>query len=315
MLEVELVHRLLADPAQQDAGVEGRERRRERRAQGVEQGEVGADRLVEPGAPQLHRDRGAVERAAVDLGQRGDRGRRVEVERVEHLAGRAAPRGPQRLLDLLGRERVARVRPRAGERRLERRERLGELPGHDDPGGAAEQEAAVGRLPQQRPAHVEERAQGGRDVGTHPRRDSGSARMGDDPAMSRPLLWPGQSVFRPWRLLPRYRRLVEHGTRADAVVLANDVVGANHWIRRLRLRVHFGDGTTAEITRIEGHRCASSMTVGERVPVRHDPADPRRVEVDVATFDRRFRRWLAQSQERAVRRTEARIEAERADGP
>ena len=70
VLEVELVERLLADPAQQDAGVEGRERHRERRAQGVEQGEVGADRLVEPGAPQLHRDRRAVERAAVDLGQR-----------------------------------------------------------------------------------------------------------------------------------------------------------------------------------------------------------------------------------------------------
>ena len=133
--------------------------------------------------------------------------------------------------------------------------------------------------------------------------------------MRRTLIWPGQSIFRPWRFLPRYRRLVEHGAQAPAVVLANDVIGSNQSIRRLRLRVHFDDGEAVEITRIEAHRSASVMEVGKRVPVRYDERDRRRIQVDPATFDAGFQRWLARAQTGTIRRTEAELERERREDP
>ena len=168
VLEVELVERLGADAAQQRGTVEPRERRRQRRAEGVEQRQVGAQGGVEAWPAHLDRHLGAVEDAAVDL-RHGRHGRgRVEVEVVEHLPRRAAPGVAQRLLHRLAAERDARLLAGAVEGRGERREPRRERVGREEAGGAAEQQPAVRGLPQQRGAHVEEHAQRGRDVGAHP---------------------------------------------------------------------------------------------------------------------------------------------------
>jgi len=94
-----------------------------------------------------------------------------------------------------------------------------------------------------------------------------------------------------------------HGEQAQAVVLENRPFG-NHAIRRLRLRVHFEDGSTTEVRRIEGHPSASVMHVGKRVPMRFDGARPERAQVDVAVFDHAFQAWITKSEADAIRRAE-----------
>ena len=74
----------------------------------------------------------------------------------------------------LGRERLARLRA-GGPAGLEPLQRLGQRARSDDPRRAAEQQAAARGALQERAADIEQRAQRGREVRSHARRDSGAA--------------------------------------------------------------------------------------------------------------------------------------------
>lgn len=126
------------------------------------------------------------------------------------------------------------------------------------------------------------------------------------------MLTPGRSIFRPWRLLPGYTRLMRDGAIAPAVVLRNDYVG-NPSLRRISVRVLFDDGEKLEITRTEGCACASQMSVGEKIQVRYDPKERSRVQLDMEAFDRRVRSRQSRAEAKAVRRAERSIEEHRRD--
>ncbi len=116
VLEVELVHHPLADLAQRGPNVEGGEGRSHRPGQRVEQHQVGARAGGDPGADELDRHGLAVEHGPVGLRVRPYRHRGVEVDFVEHAGRRAAPGGPQRLLDVAGPERPRGRLQRAADR-------------------------------------------------------------------------------------------------------------------------------------------------------------------------------------------------------
>lgn len=56
------------------------------------------------------------------------------------------------------------------------------------------------------------------------------------------------SELHPFRVLPKYRKLMSEGAEANAIVIkADNTLASGTW--RLTLRVEFGDGTTTEIER------------------------------------------------------------------
>ncbi|MFI5910846.1 hypothetical protein [Dactylosporangium sp. NPDC051541] len=119
-------------------------------------------------------------------------------------------------------------------------------------------------------------------------------------------------IYRPWplRLLPRHRRIMRHGAEADATVLesrpwgwASGVVRPNN---KLRLRVHFGDGHTTTITRVERtHFLLQDETVGSVLPMRYDPADRAYIDIDRQALIDRHARFDAKINRARVREAEA----------
>ena len=120
--------------------------------------------------------------------------------------------------------------------------------------------------------------------------------------------------FRPWflKLGPRYRRLMRDGKKAKAVVLESDSWG---WVSgvlrpntKLKLRVHFDDGTTATIERIARYTVTLGQdTVGSTLPMRYEEQDRSYIEIDAAELRRRVLARRAEIQRDSIESAEARI--------
>jgi hypothetical protein len=118
-------------------------------------------------------------------------------------------------------------------------------------------------------------------------------------------------LYRPkvLRLLPGYRALLRDGQRANAVVMAEKMwwgtSGAAALNVRLRLKVHFDDGTTREVDRVERYRDLGDLhLVGSILPVRHDGD---RIEVDLPALRRRREADRARDERRSIRAAEAKL--------
>lgn len=86
------------------------------------------------------------------------------------------------------------------------------------------------------------------------------------------------------------RKLLKNGAKAKAVVVDSDMTGmsnsqgAHKW--RLRLSVQFDDGTTAEVScHAYEVDLAAGYGAGQIIPVRYDPDDRSKVEVDRPTLE------------------------------
>lgn len=82
-----------------------------------------------------------------------------------------------------------------------------------------------------------------------------------------------------------WHKLRRDGAQAQALVLekkiyATEVESGMTSACRYRLRVKFEDGSTAEISRRAFDRTLASAAVGDVIPVRYDPADRAKVELD-----------------------------------
>jgi hypothetical protein len=119
------------------------------------------------------------------------------------------------------------------------------------------------------------------------------------------------------RFLPgSRRRLMREGARANAVVVKSDAIPSQYgiWGFRLLLEVHFDDGTKTEIERTEQILNLGTQLVGagDIVPVRYDPQDRNKVEVDSAAMQAAHDAQTAQRDQAAVHRAEAELAGERA---
>lgn len=125
-----------------------------------------------------------------------------------------------------------------------------------------------------------------------------------------------------WKQLsPRYRRLLRDGSRGEAVVVdatadrdKNSRIGGIYgW--QVTIRVKFGDGSTADFDRYleasavvdDDGRSVLEVTAGMMLPIRFDPNDRSRVEIDTAALVEQQARAKAQedaAQTAAVARAE-----------
>ena len=87
----------------------------------------------------------------------------------------------------------------------------------------------------------------------------------------------------------RGKKILESGAEAKAVVLETDMSGrSNRHAERLwkvKLRVQFDDGSTAEVDSSMWTKPFSGPSVGSILPVRYDPDDRSKIEVDVAAMN------------------------------
>ncbi len=86
----------------------------------------------------------------------------------------------------------------------------------------------------------------------------------------------------------RGKKIRENGAEAKAVVLDNKMggrtnnAGERHW--KVQLRVQFDDGTTTETECSIWCKVGGQPSAGEILPVRYDPDDHSKVEVDVTAM-------------------------------
>jgi hypothetical protein len=118
-------------------------------------------------------------------------------------------------------------------------------------------------------------------------------------------------LYRPkvLRLLPSYRRLMRDGRRAKAVILESrtwwGTAGSVALNARLRLKVHFDDGTGRTIDRVERYRdLVDQSAVGSILPMRYDGD---RIEVDLPELRRRYQAWEAKLDRERIRDAEAKL--------
>jgi hypothetical protein len=102
------------------------------------------------------------------------------------------------------------------------------------------------------------------------------------------------------------RKLMSQGAEAQAVVLSSDSVNESIAIRdwRMRLRVHYPDGTQAEATRTEASADIGNPSPGDVFPVRYDPSVPARVEIDLSRVRAGREAALRELDDEAVARAE-----------
>ncbi len=101
------------------------------------------------------------------------------------------------------------------------------------------------------------------------------------------------------------------GTLAQAAITEADAGGYtnSHGERRykLRLSVTYPDGTTRDVTcHAFAPGAAGAYLAGETVPVRCDPDDPSKVDVDVEQYHADRLQALAASRDRLMRAADAR---------
>ena len=108
-----------------------------------------------------------------------------------------------------------------------------------------------------------------------------------------------------WRQLrPAYRRLLRSGAEGQAVVRASKRLSQNRGVgayaHELTLHLRFDDGSETTVTRIAEVKDLAGSKPGSVVPVRYDPDDHSRVEIDVIAIRRQKARARAESDSAAV---------------
>jgi hypothetical protein len=109
----------------------------------------------------------------------------------------------------------------------------------------------------------------------------------------------------------RGKKIKEHGAQAKAVVLAADMGGMTnshgerHW--KVTLNVQFDDGSTSEVKTSLWRMMGGSPSVGTIVPVRYDPDDRSKVEIDVAAFDAGKAEALDEARAKLIQASEERL--------
>ena len=122
-------------------------------------------------------------------------------------------------------------------------------------------------------------------------------------------------------------KLLREGAQAEAVVTSVDLYQGGMrsntgtgFTYDVGMRVHFEDGTTSEIVRRIGGMAGTDLDfyVADTVPVRYDPNDRNKIELDEDALRARQQRardekqrHIDQVNERAVRAAEARLEGRR----
>ena len=100
------------------------------------------------------------------------------------------------------------------------------------------------------------------------------------------LVLVGRGGLWHW-ISPGRRRVMAHGERGEAVVLESrrsEAKGGTSFYD-LKLRAHFGDGTTAEFSTSEQGADVGMVRVGDTLPIRYDPAHRSRIAVDVPAIE------------------------------
>jgi hypothetical protein len=104
--------------------------------------------------------------------------------------------------------------------------------------------------------------------------------------------------------------LQKDGERVDGIVLDHRSVGmlvktnAHPLGRRdqkVTFRVHFPDGSVEEVEiKVKSKDYAGAFGVGEKFPLRYDPKDRSRIEVDTAAIKGAHKAEVAESRDRVV---------------
>jgi hypothetical protein len=112
--------------------------------------------------------------------------------------------------------------------------------------------------------------------------------------------------------LPGYRRLVREGERADGLVLGveerSGTVGRSRFRLRIRARLPGGE---REVTRsVDSHELLGEYaSAGDTVPLRFDPGNAERIDVDLPAWRSRIRAEQERIEAESRRRGEAEWEA------
>jgi hypothetical protein len=95
-----------------------------------------------------------------------------------------------------------------------------------------------------------------------------------------------------WKQLnPRYRKLLRSGQQGQAVVVkaeadnSRDEMGEHLFGYNLTMRVKYADGTTADFDRYLEATHLHFVSPGTTLPIRFDPGNRSRVEIDVEVLD------------------------------
>ncbi len=111
-----------------------------------------------------------------------------------------------------------------------------------------------------------------------------------------------------WRQLrPRYRKLLHSGAQGKAVVHAvkplsqiREQGSSGVYASVLTLHLRFDDGTAVEVDRVAELGVLKSPSPGDIVPVRFDPDDHSRVEIDVPAIRDRKQRAAQMTDQAAI---------------
>lgn len=109
----------------------------------------------------------------------------------------------------------------------------------------------------------------------------------------------------------RGKKIREHGAQAQAVVLDSEMGSRqnSHGARnhKLTLRVQFDDGTTTEAKCTVWSMLGSGASTGDIVPVRYDPDDRDKVEVDLEALNSGKREALEDAKAKLIQAAEEKL--------
>jgi hypothetical protein len=110
------------------------------------------------------------------------------------------------------------------------------------------------------------------------------------------------------------RKLLREGAQAEAVVIGLGGGKQSGALFGLKLRVRFEDGSTEEVYRRVGFHGPNELpwfVVGSTVPVRYDPADHSRIELDLPALKAREEAKRSAANAEAIAAAEARLPPDR----
>jgi hypothetical protein len=110
------------------------------------------------------------------------------------------------------------------------------------------------------------------------------------------------------------RKVLREGARAEAVVIGMGGGRQSGAVFGLKLRVHFEDGSTHEVFRRVGFHGPNDLpqfVEGSTVPVRYDPADRSRIEIDMPALKAREQARRSAAHAQAIAEAEARLSDDR----
>ena len=108
------------------------------------------------------------------------------------------------------------------------------------------------------------------------------------------------------------RHLMRDGARAEALVLDKMIYASTVQTNTVtacgyQLRVQFDDGSPIEVFRRVMHREGCRADVGDLIPVRYDPSDRSKIEVDIAEVECRDQAAAERTKQNAIARGEAEL--------